>query len=270
MKLGISSYTYGWAVGVDGNRPTRAPGARELIDRAIAAGVSLLQICDNLPPETYEEASVAAIARYAREQGVELEVGTRGSDPAHLRRLIGIATALRSRFLRVVTDTFDDHPTPDDIVARLRDVLPDLGRAGVTLGIENHDRLRSAALARIVRDVASPSVGICLDTVNSFGALEGPEVVVDTLGPHVVNLHLKDFAVVRLPHLQGFTVEGRPAGQGMLDIPWLLAKLKAFGRDPNAILELWTPPEPDVGDTIRKEAAWAGQSVRAARRWIGS
>ena len=33
------------------------------------------------------------------------------------------------------------------------------------------------------------------------GALEGPDVVVDTLAPHVVNLHVKDFDVVRFePH----------------------------------------------------------------------
>jgi hypothetical protein len=54
----------------------------------------------------------------------------------------------------------------------------------------------------------------------------------------------------------------------MLDIPWLLGRLKSLGRNPNAILELWTPPDADSPATIRKEAEWAGASVRAARQWI--
>ena len=112
------------------------------------------------------------------------------------------------------------------------------------------------------------TVGICLDTVNSFAALEGPEVVVETLGPYVVNLHLKDFAVVRHGNLMGFRIEGRPAGQGMLSVPWVLAKLQSFGKDCNAILELWPPREATESETIRQEAEWAETSVRALRRWI--
>jgi hypothetical protein len=44
--------------------------------------------------------------------------------------------------------------------------------------------------------------------------------------------------------------------------------LKSFGRDPNAILELWTPPELELRDTIQKEAGWARTSVETIRQWI--
>ena len=108
-------------------------------------------------------------------------------------------------------------------------------------------------------------MGICLDTVNSFGALEGPEVVVEALAPYTVNLHVKDFIIRRANHMMGFAIEGTPAGQGRLDIPWLLERLRAAGRDPNAIIELWTPPEPDLAATIAKEDAWARESVAYMR-----
>lgn len=286
MRLGISSYTYGWAVGTDQHRPPDALTALDLIDRAAAFGVRVLQICDNLPAATYEPESVRVIARHAERAGVSVEVGTRGCDPAHLRRFLHVARALGSPVLRVVLDAAEDHPSEEQVVERLAAVLPefaggdpggrDTNRGGgrtVRLAIENHDRFRAAALVRILKGLEArgvgPAVGICLDTVNSFGALEGPEVVVDALGPYVVNLHLKDFAVRRLPHLQGFTVEGRPTGDGMLDVPWLLRRLRELSpRDFNAILELWTPPEAEMADTIRKEAEWAGRSVRAARGWI--
>ncbi|MCK4374664.1 MAG: hypothetical protein KAX19_05015, partial [Candidatus Brocadiae bacterium] len=60
----------------------------------------------------------------------------------------------------------------------------------------------------------------------------------------------------------------RPAGQGQLDIPWLLVALRDQGRDPSAILELWTPPEEKLSATIAKEAEWAATSVECLRRLI--
>lgn len=111
-------------------------------------------------------------------------------------------------------------------------------------------------------------LGICLDTVNSFGALEGPDVVVRTLGPWTVNLHIKDFGVTRASHQMGFAIEGRPAGQGQLDVPWLLNTLRSLDRDVNAILELWTPPDPTLSETIAREGAWAAESVAYLRGLI--
>lgn len=144
----------------------------------------------------------------------------------------------------------------------LRHVVPEFTKAGITIAIENHDRFKSAALVHIVQTIASSCVGICLDTVNSFGALEGPDVVIDTLGPYVVNLHLKDFEIKRLDHNMGFSLTGTPAGAGMLDIPNLIARLKEFNRTFNAILELWPWWTGDTGSTIEMEDRWAQESVR--------
>ena len=268
MRLGISSYTYGWAVLMETGRPEESMGALDLLNRGKSLGVRVVQLCDNLPASTWEEPAVARIAARARETGVSIEVGTRGTAPAHLRRMIAIAARLHSRILRVVIDTAHDRPEGPEVIDRIHQVLAHLESAGVTLAIENHDRFTAESLARIVSSFPLACVGICLDTVNSFGALEGPGVVVETLGPYVVNLHLKDFAVERFAHLQGFTIEGRPLGQGRLNVTWLLGRLKEFGRDPNAIIELWTPPEADPAATIAKEAAWAEQSIQAARQFI--
>jgi sugar phosphate isomerase/epimerase len=267
MRLGISSYTYGWAVGAGATRHAGAMTAIDLIDQAARMGVRVLQIADNLPDGAYTEASVNAIAAHAKQAGVAVELGTRGCAPEHLRRFIGLARRLGSPILRVVTDKGDDEPSEGEVIDRFAAVADNCRQAGVVIAIENHDRLKSQALARIA--AALPAhVGICLDTVNSFGALEGPEVVVETLGPYAVNLHLKDFAVVRYPSMFGFRIEGRPAGQGMLDVPWLLGKLRSFGRDCNAILELWPLQQATQEESIRLEAEWALVSVRALRQWI--
>jgi sugar phosphate isomerase/epimerase len=150
----------------------------------------------------------------------------------------------------------------------LREVLPEFERAGVVLAIENHDRYRAAELRRIVDACGSAAIGVCLDTANSLGCGECVEQVLDAVADVTVNLHIKDFTARRLPHGKGFVIEGTPAGRGLVDIPRVLDRLRAAGRDVNAIIELWTPPEGTVEASIEKEDAWAEESVRHMRTLI--
>ena len=268
MKLGIGSYTFAWAVGVRGHEPDRPMTASDLLDRAQALRVRVVQIADNLPLHHLAATEIDALADRAAARGIDVEVGTRGIAPAHLRTYLDLAVRLGSPILRVVTDTADHQPSVTEIAAAIREMLPAFEAAGVTLAIENHDRFASDTLVALLQRVDSHRIGICLDTVNSFGALEGPARVVEALGPWTVNLHIKDFTVTRAPHQMGFTIEGRPAGRGRLDVPWLLTQLRSHGCQFNAILELWTPPEPALADTLAKEQAWAAESVTYLRNLI--
>jgi hypothetical protein len=103
-----------------------------------------------------------------------------------------------------------------------------------------------------------------LDTVNSLGALETPEVVVETLAPLTVNLHIKDFVIDRVPQMMGFVVSGVPAGTGKLAIPWLLGQMPV-GNDVSAILEQWPPLRESVEATIAMEQEWAERGVQYLR-----
>jgi sugar phosphate isomerase/epimerase len=268
MRLGISSFTYTWAIGVPGHLPGHPMDAMGLLNKAVALDVRVVQIADNVPLHTLAESELRALRTRAAELGISIEVGTRGIAADHLYTYLQLATRFQSPILRVVIDTADHHPEADEVISMLRQVMPEFERADVCMAVENHDRFRAAVLADIIRRVGSRCVGVCLDTVNSFGALEGPDVVLHALGPLVVNLHVKEFIVERAGHKMGFTVEGKPAGQGMLNVPWLLQELRDRGRNVNAILELWTPPEPNLDDTIRKEDAWATTSVRYLRTLI--
>src|SRR5262245_53934727 len=173
MRLGISSYTYVWAVGVPGYpAPPRPLTATQLLGRADELGVRVVQIADNLPLDTLGEPELDSLARDASRRGIALEVATRGTYTDHLRRYIAIAVQLKSPILRIVIDTADHEPSPDEVVILLRSVLPDLERAGVYLAIENHDRFRAAILADILGQIGNGPVGMCLDTANSIGCLE--------------------------------------------------------------------------------------------------
>ncbi len=268
MRLGIGSYTYGWAVGAPGGLT-----ALDLLDRAVDLGVGVVQLCDNLPATTWDDANVEQLTQRAAALGLDLELGTRGLARDHLERFILLAERLGSPLLRLVIDSPGDEPSPAEAVDRLRPLRRLLADCGVVLAIENHDRFAAAVLREVIDalNAGGPAqFGVCLDTVNSLGALEGPRVVVETLAPRCVGLHLKDFTIRRLPHLQGFVVEGRPAGEGRLDVPWVLDQLRSAGRDLNAILEQWVPPAPALSETIATEEAWAARGVGFLRRWIAA
>jgi len=266
MQLGISTFTYGWAVGtpkqgVAGNRPATPFDEQRLLDRANHLGVHLVQFGDNWPVHELANEQLTTLHNRAEREGIRLEVGARGLTEAHLHRYITLAQRLHSRLLRFVIDAPGYEPSVDEVIAILKAALPTLQRAGVTLGLENHDRLLAAEFRAIVEGVASSQVGICLDTANSLGAGEGLAEVVRTLAPYTVNLHLKDVGIRRLPHLQGFQMDGRVAGQGMLNIYWVVEEVARHGRCQTAVLEQWVPPEHDVLATIAKEAAWAEESL---------
>jgi sugar phosphate isomerase/epimerase len=268
MRLGISSYTYTWAVGGPGYAPAHPMTATGLLERAAGLGVGVVQIADNLPLDRLSGLELSTLARRAAELGIDIEVGTRGIAHDHLQSYLRLAQQMRSPILRVVIDTADHRPSIAEVIDRVKAIIPEFERAGVCLAIENHDRFPARALVHIIEEVGSAQVGICLDMGNSFGVMEGPEVVLAALGAWAVNLHVKDFVVRRASHNLGFVIEGRPAGQGQLDIPWVLESLRNLGRDPNAILELWTPPEDTLEGTIAKESGWATASVEYLRQLV--
>jgi len=265
MQLGISTYTYGWAVGTPDNRPAAHLNEQALLDRAKAFGIGLVQFGDNLPLHDLSTEQLEALYQRALEAKIDLEVGARGLTVEHLERYVEIALRVDAHLLRFVIDRADYEPPVDDVVSLLKEASPLLHRHRITLALENHDRLKAREFARIIERVGSDNVGICLDSVNSMGAGEGLEEVVETLAPYTVNLHLKDFGIERLPHQMGFQIDGRPAGQGMLNVPWLVEQVGQYGRCQTAILEQWVVPEEDIRETILKEQRWAEESLAYLR-----
>jgi sugar phosphate isomerase/epimerase len=267
--LGLGSYGVAWSVGVLGYEPPDAPmdvfGMLRFTDEL---DLKLVQIADNLPLDILSDAERARLRNKASQRGIAIEVGTRGIQPDHLAQYIDLAAYFGSPILRVVVDTKTHHPEPAEVVTLVRESLPALKTSGVTLAIENHDRFKAQTLADIIDAIGDSHVGICLDTVNSFGALEGPDVVLSALGRYVVNLHVKEFIVRRVPHNMGFEVTGMPAGQGMLDVPWLLDTLRSYDRTFNAIIETWLPPQTDMNATIQQEQDWVRQSTTYLRTLI--
>lgn len=264
MRLGVSSFAFGWAIGMPGHPVLRPFDELDVVAFARRHQLSVIQLGDHVPLPTFDEARLDRLHAAARTPGatpIELEIGARGLTEQHLFRYIELAQRLDARLLRFVIDAAGWEPEADTVISILNNAVGELRAAHVVLGIENHDRFPARTLRRIVEDVGSEHVGICLDTVNSLGAGEGLNEVLDQLAPLTVNLHLKDYAITRVPYAMGFTVEGRPAGSGRLPVAQVRDLVARWGRCQTAVLETWVPPENSVAETIAKEHAWAEQSM---------
>ena len=262
FRIGIGSYTYTWAIGVPGYPVLQTPmSAMGLLERADALGAKVVQYADNLPLHLLDRNELLGLAAEASKRGIVFEVGAKGLTSENLERYIELAELCGSRVVRFVIDGVDYTPSCEEVVGVIRPFVGRLEKGGLALALENHDRLSCLEFVSIVERCNSANVGICLDTVNSFGALEGMREVIDCLLPYTLNLHIKDFTIGRLDHKMGFKVEGRPAGKGELDIPGLLNRLNVFGRCSTAVLELWTPYGPTMEETIAREDEWAVESM---------
>jgi sugar phosphate isomerase/epimerase len=98
------------------------------------------------------------------------------------------------------------------------------------------------------------------------GRPETQETVVEQLAEHAVMLHAKDYDIQRVETRMGFSVVGRPAGDGRVDFDWVLAELRKRGHDQiSVIVEHWPPYEGTMDATVRMEEEWLARSLRFLR-----
>lgn len=269
MKLGIASWTVPWAIGMPGYPAPPAPlTPLGLLDLGQGLGVGIVQIADNMPLDRLSVAALDDLGAAARRRGIALEAGTRGVEPAHLRRYLDICRALGARILRTLTHTAASKPDIRQVAAWMADVLPEFEAAGVAIAIENNEAHAAREYAWLVSEMSSPSLGICLDTANSLGRPETLDCVLEYLAPHAIVLHAKDYDIRRIDTRMGFHVTGAPAGGGKVDFPRVFSALRAHGRQPSVILEHWPPFTNTIEETVALEAEWVGRSLAFVRPFL--
>jgi 3-oxoisoapionate decarboxylase len=270
MKLGINSYTYMWSIGFQGAnpaypdrsaRPVHPMKPLGLLATAQRFGLHLVQTGPNMEFEKSSPTQQDEFIQKAHDWGIELELGTRGLDGDHLRNQVALARRMGAKLIRTLPEiggvyARDAHSIPPVV----RPILPILEREGIRLAIEN-GKLPAEDLRAVLDEMDSPWVGVVLDMVNSLAVPEGWKEVTRLLAPHTMCVHYKDFTLRRAWHMMGFICEGAPAGKGLVDPVWLFDQLKASPYDFNVIIEIWTPEQATLEETIALEQAWAAESV---------
>ena len=151
MRLGLSSYTYTWAVGVPGSLPPKQLSAFDLVDKAAASGLKLVQIADNLPLETMAKSEVIDLKKYGEAIGVEIEMGGRGLAPEHVKKCLEAAKLLKSPILRMVIDGAGFEPDIKNVISIIKELMPEFKASGIKLAIENHDRFKAREFEKIIQ-----------------------------------------------------------------------------------------------------------------------
>lgn len=257
MKIGISSWTYAWAIknGMD---------VYTLLDKAIKLKAEVLQIADNLPLHTVSNDTIRNIADIAKTHDIILEIGTKGIDKETIDKYIKIAEVLNVKLIRTLLHNEINTPSVTDAIMNLKSYVTELKSRDIVLAIENHDYYHSSQLRQIIREVNDSNIGICLDPVNNFAQGESTREVLSNLAEYTVNFHAKDYTIKRKPSQLGFDIEGCPTGVGMLDLDMVCDALR---NDINWIIELWTPWQGDIKSTVKLENQWADESIKNLTRY---
>jgi 3-oxoisoapionate decarboxylase len=261
-KIGVGSWTFPWATGtVQNRRPEAILDPVGVVQRAIDIGVHVVHFLDNLPLDSFNDAMLERARDLAREHKIEVEVGTRGTEPEHLLKYLRIAQKMDARLLRTMGGWHGAPAPGEEIRSNFRKVLPQFSNAGVRIALENYEAYSTAEIGAIAREMDSPSFGVCLDLTNSFAAMESADEILANLAPVTINVHLKEFAVERLEYLMGFAFRGKPTGQGVLPLRKIFETLLANSRKTNVIVEQWPPFHENLQKTIDMEFEWAKQGV---------
>jgi 3-oxoisoapionate decarboxylase len=262
VTIGLSTYAFFWRSSDRVEEPLTLHG---ILEQTRACGCSLLQICDYAPLDDLSVDGLTELACAADDLGIQLELGTRGVGPDHLRRYLEMATRLNVTMVRSMLNTASHRPSEAEAIELLRQIVPSYAERGVTLALETYEQVPVAQLVRVVEAVDSEALGVCLDPGNCVAALELPDDVVTATAPYVKNWHVKDFAFTRQAGWVGFNLVGCPLGDGLLDYDGIVKAVDPNGNDINQIVEHWLPWQQDGETTCAMEAEWTQHSINYLR-----
>ncbi len=187
---------------------------------------------------------------------------------------VDVANELGVNLVRVFSGSHREGYTLEDGMAWILEGLT-AGAAyaqqhGVILALENHGLMagRSDQVRTIIQKVNSSALRANLDTGNFLLVGQNPVDAVQELGPLVALVHLKDFrragpadTVHVFRALDGTSFTGAVTGEGLVDLPRIIATLRTCGYTGWLSLEYEGGADPLTIGVPR--------SLEAARRLLG-
>jgi len=274
MVFGVAAYSFPCACSLaqrDGRCHEVPLDAWGMIDLAVAHGLSSIEIpfVGYLPD--LQESTIDRLKARLVETGVGLVVDTPTIDVALLQQVLPAAARVGATTVRAMVSSvlegaranvaggWDAHLAATE--TRIREIYPLLEVYDLTLALENHQDVTSAELLRLC--AIGPRIGVTLDVANPLAVGEGVLEFARAVGPHIHNVHLKDYTIHATE--QGYRLVRAALGEG--DMPWaeLLPLLHEVAPGATLHIELAAL----YGRHIRvfDQAWWAGfppTDVRAA------
>ena len=266
MRLGISSYSYSWAcrsAQVQDNPMPMTPLV--LAKQAVRHGISLLQFGDNLPLHMQREEELEKLQKYCVEHKIDVEMGTTGIDADSILQYAKLGARFGSKTIRTL---LPEGMEINDLLIELKRLIPILKDYQVVLAIENYECFNCMAYQELFNGLPEIHFKFCLDTANNLGTGESVWDFLECMAPHLLCLHIKDIVVKRIETRMGFVVTGAKVGDGILDVPSLLRRVKLTCPDCWVILEQWPPYVSNLQQTLQIEENWVEDGVRFLKKCI--
>ncbi len=140
MAIGLSTYSFFWRTSTKVVAPL---SLHDMIKQTGELGCTVLQICDYPPVETLTPSELLDIHDAAADLGIEIELGTRGIDPAHLYRYLDIAEPLGVTLVRSMLHTAAHKPSTEEAIGLLKEALPAFENHGVSVALETYEQVRT-------------------------------------------------------------------------------------------------------------------------------
>jgi len=241
-----------------------APPLEDQLEHLRGLGVEAFQICENVRPREISQARWQTLLRRAQALDLRLSLGCMTMRPEELLWHLERASSLPSRNMRVIFELDKQgEPSRDQVMRLLDSIAPALQQLDMRLAIENHFDLSSRLLAEIISQYPPQSFGFCLDVANSLRKFESPETVFDLLENRALLYHFKDYRIEGSN--VGFRVMGAPLGQGLLDLPGLLQRVRSCTPDPEIYVENWVPATEDTSNDAATDLQWLEIGIKAVR-----
>ena len=217
--------------------------AFEHLDYCASQGAKVVNFSEIRFLGSLDDEHVRKVAAYARDKGIELEIGMRSMCPTstlfdpkqgtaeeQLIRVIRAGQLAGSRVVRAVLGSSADRKSPGGIEARiedavkvLRSVRPRAQDAGLKIAIENHSGdMQGRELKTLIEGAGKDVVGACYDSGNPLWTLEDPMLTLETLAPYVLTSHIRDSYLWATE--QGTAVRWTRMGEGKIGMESLLRR----------------------------------------------
>lgn len=272
--VGVDNYSFHRHLGEvrPGEQDTAEPqwGWARTIDAAAHAGADVvaLETCFMTASECRavlaEQTSILAMLSWGHPYGVEY--GESAAAEQDALSWIALAAELGHRRMRITIA--HPHLRQGDGWSQARGAAPALARLaeaatghGIVLGIENHADVTADQLSWLLTEVASPALGVCLDTANAVRVGDNPVRAAEVLAPWVIAAHVKDIAAEPWHPRSG--PRSVPLGTGSLAVAQVVDILKTTTDDCWYLVEL-----AQLGDRQVDEASWIARDIRWLREQL--
>ncbi|MBM3783410.1 MAG: sugar phosphate isomerase/epimerase [Acidobacteria bacterium] len=234
---------------------------------------------DSLDPKKDDPSHWQWVRGRAKELGLHLETGgggflprtpgDKGASIANLRQNIRRAAAMGSPIMRVIlaSDRASFPPGPveahmETAIQLFREVKSQAVDANVKLAVEVHKDLQAWEHKIVIEEAGKDFVGTYLDTGNPVFVLEDPSQTLEVLGQYALTVHLRDSVVYE--HRDGIAVQWVPLGEGTIDFPKFIARLREIVTGVHIYIKPITGRPPYVHKIYDKDFWTAFPKARSA------